>query len=153
MCAVLPCCCLFLWFASFPLFPSGPCMGWIHLWTWVPIKMIMLSFFALAFSACNVAQARCWGGTCSLFAIPYVQKLYFSELISAGSIHHVMWSFLAKIHPKNGRALKTSTWGISSDEIISSQLFGSMLQIFFTLGDGCWLPIIRRKSTDADTDL
>ena len=33
----------------------------------------------------------------------------------------------------------------SRDVIISSQICGSNLQKVFTLGDGCWLPIIWHK--------
>ena len=36
--------------------------------------------------------------------------------------------------------LKQVLWA-SRDVIISSQICGSNVQRFFTLGDGCWLPI------------
>ena len=73
-------------------------------------------------------------------------------ITSAGSIHHVMWCFLAKIWPKNAkiylstwrpRTFKTSTLA-SRDVKISSQISGSNLQKVFTLGDGFWLPITKK---------
>ena len=74
----------------------------------------------------------------------------YRVLLSAGSIHQVMWSFLAKLWPKNAkiylstwrpRTFKTSTLA-SRDVKIPSQICGSNLQKVFTLGDGCWLPIL-----------
>ena len=67
---------------------------------------------------------------------------------SAGSIHHVMWSFLAKIWQKKPKIISLhdvleplkQALLASRDVIISSQICGSNLQKVFTLGDGCWLP-------------
>ena len=67
---------------------------------------------------------------------------------STGRIHCLMWSFPAKIRPKNAKcsyitwrpsAFKTTT--LASHDVISyGQICGSKLQRVFTLGGGCWLP-------------
>ena len=77
------------------------------------------------------------------------------QLFSAGNIHHVMWSFLAKICPKMPKNISLDdvleplkqAFLASRDVIISSQICVSKLQRVFTLGDGCWLPIFWLRLT------
>ena len=68
----------------------------------------------------------------------------------ARSIHQVMWSFPAKIWPKNAknylstwrpRTFKTSTFGITWCDNFWPNLWLEVAKGIFTLGDGCWLPI------------
>ena len=84
-----------------------------------------------------------------------LESWHWDRLKSAGSIHHVMWSFPAKIWPNIAKTYHI-TWrpcwlleplkqvlSASRDVIISGQIYGSKLERVFTLGDGCWLPMKR----------
>ena len=76
-------------------------------------------------------------------------KLHCSYMKIRGRIHHVMWSFSAKFWQKTAEIVSVNdVWEpwkqallASRDVIISSQFAARIRRGFFTLGDGCWLPI------------
>ena len=100
------------------------------------------------------------------------QKLQLSEgssqrgcggaLVSAGIIHHVIWSFPAKLRKKMPKFITShdvleplkQALLAPRDVIISGQICGSKLQRVFTLGDVCWLPNRRlRERMDQQVSL
>ena len=73
-----------------------------------------------------------------------------SGILSAGRIHHVMWFFFEILAQKTPEIISVhDVWEpwkqallASRDVIISSQFAARIRRGFFTLGDGCWLPIL-----------
>ena len=61
------------------------------------------------------------------------------EVHSAGSIHHVIWYFLAKNWQKNAKNC-LSIFGITWCDHLA-KFAAQSCRGFFTLGEGCWLPI------------